>query len=134
MAEIEPFATVDDYSAIYGEPSLEDAARLPGLLKRATGYILANMAGTYTLGDDAVFDLNASTVTCAMAHRVICAPKGLEGVSQMTQTAGSYSASVSYLDQYMRPLPSELDLLGLGNGCIIVSAQMVGDCDEPVSD
>lgn len=131
---VEPFATVDDYSAIYGEPSASDAARLPGLLKRASGYILAYFAGDYVLGEDAVFDLNASTVVCAMAHRVLCAPNGMEGVSQMTQTAGSYSASVSYLDQYMRPLPSELDLLGLGNGCVVVSARMVGDGDESVSD
>lgn len=130
MADVIVFASAGDYSAIYGAPADADVERLAFLLERASGYIMAYMPEGYERGADPVFELNASTVVCAMAHRVLCAPKGLEGVSQMTQTAGSYSASVSYLDQYMRPLPSELDLLGLGNGSLVVSARMAGDGDE----
>lgn len=125
MADIEPFATADDYAAIYGEPSLVDASRLPALLLRATGYLMSYMSD-YTKGEDAVLDLNLSTVCCAMAHRALSAPNGMEGVSQFTQTAGNYSASVSMLDQYMRPLASELEMLGLGNGSVVVSARMTG--------
>lgn len=125
MAEIEAFATVDEYSAIYGEPGLVEMARLKALLLRATGYLLSYMSD-YAKGEDALLDLNLSTVCCAMAHRALSAPNGMEGVSQFTQTAGSYSASVSMLDQYMRPLASELEMLGLGNGSVVVSARMTG--------
>lgn len=125
MAEIEAFATVDEYSAIYGEPSLAETARLKAILLRATGYLMSYM-GEYVRGEDALLDLNLSTVCCAMAHRALSAPNGMEGVSQFTQTAGSYSASVSMLDQYMRPLSSELEMLGLGNGSVVVSARMTG--------
>lgn len=125
MATIEPFATAEDYAAIYGEPGPSDAARLPGLLLRATGYLMSYMDG-YTAGEDALLDLNLSTVCCAMAHRAVCAPDGMEGVSQMSQTAGSYSVSVSVLDQYMRPLASELEMLGLGERSVVVSAKMTG--------
>lgn len=126
MADIEAFATVDDYAAIYGEPSLQDKPRLTALLLRATGYLMSYMVSDYVKGDNALLDLNLSTVCCAMAHRALSAPNGMEGVSQFTQTAGSYSASVSMLDQYMRPLPSELEMLGLGSGSVVVSAKMTG--------
>ena len=55
------------------------------------------------------------------------APSDMEGVSQYSQTAGSYTASVSLLDQYMRPLPSELDLLGLNSGAVLSCRMMAGD-------
>lgn len=125
MADIEPFATSDDYAALYGEPGLAEASRLPGLLLRATGYLMSYMDG-YTAGEDALLDLNLSTVCCAMAHRAVCAPSGMEGVSQFSQTAGVYSASVSMLDQYMRPLASELEMLGLGERSVVSSAKMTG--------
>lgn len=118
MACVEPFATPGDYAAAYGEPGPDEAARLPQLLLRATGYLLSYMDG-YERGTDPVLDLNASTVCLSMVRRALCAPRGMEGVSQLTQTAGSYSASVSMLDQYMRPLPSELEMLGAGGGAVI---------------
>lgn len=129
MEGIEPFAEAEDYAAAYGEPDADAAARLPALLKRATGYLLAYVDRDYARGDDPVFDLNASTVCLAMVRRALSAPSGLEGVSQFQQTAGSYSATVSMLDQYMRPLPSELDMLGLG-GCVVASGRMTcGEAD-----
>lgn len=124
MEGIEPMATRDDYESAYGPLDADGAARIDGLLLRATGYLLSYLDG-YERGDDPVLDLNAATVCCAMAHRALCAPEGMEGVSQYSQTAGSYSASVSMLDQYMRPLPSELEMLGAGDGCVVAVARMV---------
>lgn len=123
MADVVVLAGAEDYEALYGPVSAEDSARLDATLKRASGYLLSYLDG-YEEGEDPVLDLNASTVCLAMAHRALCAPRGMEGVSQFSQTAGVYSASVSMLDQYMRPLPSELEMLGAGDGCVVTTARM----------
>lgn len=130
MAEDSPFASfasVGEYCDLYGTPDRDSVERLPSILLRATGYLLSYYDGTYTRGEDPVFDLNAGTVTCAMAHRALSAPKGLEGVSQYSQTAGSYSVSASLLDQYMRPLASELEMLGLSSG-VVLTTSMEAPC------
>lgn len=119
---VEPFATSDDYRAVYGE--VDDLDRLNALLLRATGYLLGRMDG-YEAGTDEVLDLNLSTVCCSMAARALSVPDGMSGVSQYSETAGSYSSSFSLLDQYMRPLPSELELIGLADGAVL-SCRMVG--------
>ena len=121
---IKAFATVDDYVAAYG--AVADEKQLETLLMRATGYLLAKLDG-YEDGYDEVLDLNLSTVCMAMVNRALSAPAGMGGVSQYSQTAGSYTASVSLLDQYMRPLPSELDLLGLSSGAVLSCRMMAGD-------
>lgn len=124
---IKAFATPEDYTAAYG--AVADEKRLEALLLRATGYLLGKMDG-YTAGEDEVLDLNAATVCMAMVNRALSTPAGLSGVSQYSQTAGSYTASVSLLDQYMRPLPSELDLLGLSSGAVLSCRMMAGDGNE----
>ena len=120
---IKAFATADDYAAAYG--AVADEKRLESLLLRATGYLLGKIDG-YEAGIDEVLDLNLSTVCMAMVNRAMSAPSGLSGVSQYSQTAGSYTASVSPLDQYMRPLPSELDLLGLTAGGVLSCRMAAG--------
>lgn len=120
---IRAFATADEYAAAYG--AVADEKRLDALLLRATGYLLSKM-DVYAAGEDEVLDLNLSTVCMAMANRALSAPAGMGGVSQYSQTAGSYTASVSLLDQYMRPLPSELDLLGLNSGAVLSCRMMAG--------
>lgn len=112
---IKAFATVADYTAAYG--SVADEKRLEALLLRATGYLLPKL-GEYAAGEDEVLDLNLSTVCCSMVNRALAVPDGMAGVSQYQQTAGSYTASVSLLDQYMRPLPSELELLGVSSAVL----------------
>lgn len=123
MDGIEPLASASDYEAMYGPVDDGDASRLDAVLKRATGYLLSYLDG-YEKGEDPVLDLNAATVCLSMAHRALCAPSGMEGVSQMSQTAGSYNVSVSMLDQYMRPLPSELEMLGAGERAVVTVARM----------
>lgn len=121
---IKAFATPEEYTAAYG--AVADETRLEALLLRATGYLLGKMDG-YTAGADEVLDLNAATVCMAMVNRALSTPAGLSGVSQYSQMAGVYTASVSLLDQYMRPLPSELDLLGLSSGAVLSCRMMAGD-------
>lgn len=118
---IKAFATPEEYTAAYG--AVADEKRLEALLLRATGYLLGKMDG-YAAGEDEVLDINLSTVCMAMVNRALSAPAGMGGVSQYSKTAGIYTASVSLLDQYMRPLPSELDLLGL-NSCAVQSCRMM---------
>ena len=120
---IKAFATPEDYTAAYG--AVADEKRLEALLLRATGYLLSKMDG-YTAGEDEVLDLNLSTVCMAMVNRALSVPSNMSGISQYSQTAGSYTASVSLLDQYMRPLPSELDLLGLSSGAVLSCRMMAG--------
>ena len=120
---IEAFANASEYEAAYG--AVADRSRLDALLRRATGYLLSKM-DAYAAGDDEVLDLNLSTVCMSMVNRALSAPAGMGGVSQFSQTAGSYTASVSLLDQYMRPLPSELDLLGLSAGAVLPCRMMAG--------
>lgn len=121
---IRAFATVDEYTAAYG--AVADEKRLDALLLRATGYLLGKMDG-YAAGEDEVLDLNLSTVCMAMVNRAMSVPSDMGGVSQFSKSAGPYTASVSLLDQYMRPLPSELDLLGLNSGAVLSCRMMAGD-------
>lgn len=121
---IKAFATAGEYEAAYG--AVADEGRLDALLLRATGYLLSKM-DAYAAGEDEVLDLNLSTVCMAMANRAMSAPAGMGGVSQFSKSAGPYTASVSLLDQYMRPLPSELDLLGLNSGAVLSCRMMAGD-------
>ena len=81
----------------------------------------------YAAGEDEVLDLNLSTVCMAMVNRAMSVPSDMGGVSQFSKSAGPYTASVSLLDQYMRPLPSELDLLGLNSGAVLSCRMMAGD-------
>ena len=120
---IKAFATVDDYVAAYG--AVADEKQLETLLMRATGYLLAKLDG-YEEGYDEVLDLNLSTVCMAMVSRALSVPRGMSGVSQLSQTAGSYTAHATFFDQYMRPLPSELELLGLNSGAVASCRMQAG--------
>lgn len=95
MAELEPLATPDDYTARYGAVTEAVAARLPDLLLDATAVILAELPG-YEPGADAVLDRNAQAVCCSVVHRALDRKPGFAGVSQASQTAGSYNQSMSF--------------------------------------
>lgn len=118
-------ATLEEYAALYGEP--QDAARVGALLARASAYLAAFMPG-YEPGVSEVMDTNVSTVCCDIVHRCTSAPDGPDGMRQFTQTAGSYSMSLSFGEQYMRLLPSERELLGISqNSCVVAGARMAVD-------
>lgn len=118
MAELTQLATADDYSALFGEPPASLAGTLGARLTAASGYLLSYLTG-YERGGDPVLDQNLRTVACSMVHRALSVPEGMEGVSSWSQTAGPYSVSNSFTEQYMRPLPSELEMLGISGGTVL---------------
>lgn len=120
---IKAFATPEEYTAAYG--AVADEKRLEALLMRATGYLRSKL-DCYLEGYDEVLDLNLSTVCMAMVNRALSVPRGMSGVSQLSQTAGSYMAQATFFDQYMRPLPSELELLGLNSGAVASCRMQAG--------
>ena len=120
MSSPAPFATVEDYAARHGQP--QDAARVAALLEDATACLLAAYAADagepWEVGASPLFDAGAKGVCCSMAARALSSPAGFEGASQYTQTAGPYTASVTYAnptaDVYMTK--SDLKRLGLAGG------------------
>lgn len=95
---MDAFATVSDYEGRYG--AADDQARLALLLEDATGLLLSayerHYGAEYAAGEHAAFDRNACAVCCAVVSRSLNVPSGMEGVSQLSQTAGSYSASATF--------------------------------------
>ncbi|TXF39071.1 hypothetical protein E4J93_01065 [Collinsella sp. BA40] len=110
-----PFATVEDYEARYGSPAPENAAAVIADANDAVLGAYLRADGNYEQGCNPVFDLNAKAVACAIAHRALSAPAGYAGASQYSQTAGPYSASLTFAnpngDVYIGR--SELKRLGL---------------------
>lgn len=92
------FAEVSDYVKRYGE--VEDEARVEVLLQDATNYLLSlyreAFGEDYQDGKKTQFDNNATAVTCAIVARSLNVPTGMEGITQTSQTAGSYSASYTF--------------------------------------
>lgn len=97
MAELTPLATVADYAARYGQPT--DEGRVAALLEDATALLLSAYeqchGAAYQEGERPAFDRAAKATCCAIVSRALNVPTGFEGATQYTQTAGSYSASVT---------------------------------------
>ena len=87
---MEPFATVADYEARYGE--VEDKKRLEALLADASLF-LASQRGLVIDPDDGTQAALLTAVTCAMVHRSMMAGS-YAGLSSISQGAGGYTASV----------------------------------------
>lgn len=127
----EPVAMTVDYEARYGP--VDDAARLTTILEDASNILLSKFAERYgrpyEKGASPSFDLNAAAVACSMARRALSAPAGFEGASQLTQTAGPYSASLTYANPNgeVYATRSELKRLGLV-GCRVGSIRPGGGC------
>lgn len=123
MVAVEPLATVEDYTARYGQVGADDAARLPVLLSDVSAIILKRMGGEWDKGADPVWDSVAASVACAAVSRALLRPQGMDGVTQYTQTAGSYSVNLTLSGQNLRVYPSEWEALGLSD-CMVTSARM----------
>jgi hypothetical protein len=87
---LEAFATVDDYRARY--TSKETDARILVKLQDASNQIRREFGGE--VPTDELWLANALTVACELAASALNAPQA--GVTQMQQTAGSFSAQLSY--------------------------------------
>lgn len=88
---MEPFATVKDYEARYGE--VGDEARVSALLQDATNIIASQSGFELRDGDDTFIGV-LETVACAMVHRSLMSG-AYAGLSNVSQGAGGYNASVS---------------------------------------
>ena len=106
------FATIEDYTARYGEPA--DSGRATALLDDASALLLSAYEGfwgeDYAEGAHAAFDRSACAVCCMVVNRVLAAPAAMLGATQYSQGAGGYTASVSY-EMYLGK--SDLKRLGL---------------------
>lgn len=120
MSSAPAFASVEDYASRHGQP--QDPARVAALLDDASACLLAayrrDTGEEWAEGASPTFDRAACGVCCSMAARALSTPTGFEGASQYTQTAGPYTASVTYAnptaDLYMTK--NDLRRLGLTGG------------------
>ena len=116
MSSPAAFASVEDYAARYGQPA--DPARVAALLDDAAATLLAayqhNNGEPWQEGASALFDAAAPGVCCSMVARALASPAGFEGASQYTQTAGPYTASVTYANPTADVYATKSDLKRLG--------------------
>ena len=113
---MEPFATVEDYEARYGE--VEDRDRVETLLGDATAFIEAQPGFRYDAGDFTQA-ANLTRICCAVVYRSLAAGD-LAGLSSYSQGAVGYTSSVSVYnpsgDFFLTA--SERKALGMGSGMI----------------
>ncbi len=112
------FADVADYEARQGELSEADRARCSALLEDASAAMRSRFRAFhgrgYEKGVNESFDDNAKAVCVALAARALSVPDMLAGVTQYSQTAGSYSASASYANPTGDIYLTKTDLKSLG--------------------
>lgn len=92
------FATVEDYKGRYG--AVPDERRLGVLLSDATAMLLSEYEAAYGVpyenGQSDAFDRAAPAVACMLVNRVLNTPANMAGATQLSQGAGSITASVTY--------------------------------------
>lgn len=97
---MEAFATVEDYEARQGALAEGDRARCGALLSDASAAMRSRFRAfhgrAWEQGVNESFDENAAAVCTAVVARAMSVPEALSGVTQYSQTAGSYSASATY--------------------------------------
>ncbi len=92
-----PVATLEDYEARYGTPS--DPERVSALLSDACDMLLTAYEGrwgAYEPGAHPAFDRGCKAVACAVMSRAVSVPDCFAGATQYSQTAGTYSGSVTF--------------------------------------
>lgn len=113
---MDALATVDDYESRYG--AAPDGARVGLLLGDATALLLSayerRFGTAYERGAHTAFDRAACAVCCAVVSRAINVPSGMTGASQLSQTAGGYSASVTFSNPTGDLFMTRADLRRLG--------------------
>lgn len=87
------YATIEDYELRYGTLSGDDKKKVEILLSDSTAIILANGGKKEPTDNKQAY----VAVSCAMVHRVVISPSwGSLGVTQHSQTAGSFTESYSF--------------------------------------
>lgn len=88
---MEPFATVEDYEARYGE--VDDDKRISTLLSDASAFVASQPGFAVHEGDD-LQAAALTVVTCSLVYRKVTAGD-YAGLSSVSQGGGGYTASVS---------------------------------------
>lgn len=127
---MEPFATVEDYEARYGEA--KDEKRLSIALADASAFIASEMsrAGVAINPDDETQSAALTYVTCLVVNRV--ERSGMyAGLSSVSQGAGGYTASVSVYNPGggFRLYAEERRMLGIGGGRVGMTDPYGGGAD-----
>lgn len=122
------FATIEDLEARWRVLSASEKTKAETLLGDASAQIRARF--TACGKDVSKVDVNIlKQVCCAMVRRVMDTPSDLFGVTQSSQTAGSYSQSYTYSgtsgELYLKK--SELRLLGLGRVSVSSIKPRIGE-------
>ncbi len=97
MAELVPFATIEQLEAGWRKLSPEDEVLACELIMRASAQLTAEMAhATVPIDpDDPVQAYNIMSCTCAMVRNAMSSGPA-EGIASMSQTIGGTAASVSW--------------------------------------
>lgn len=115
MGDEPEFATLESYGARYGTPA--DPERVEALLGDASSMLLTAYErrwGSYIEGAHPEFDRSAEAVACSIVSRALNVPEGMAGATQYSQTAGSYSASVTFANPTADLWLGKSDLRRLG--------------------
>lgn len=116
----EPFAKVEDFRARCDSGA--DDARVAAALEDASALLRSlyrrRHGRPWEPGASADFDDNARSVCCAAASRAVDVPGGMAGVTQMSETAGPFTASASFgaASGSLYVTKGERERLGLSGG------------------
>ncbi|TGY72669.1 hypothetical protein E5332_05640 [Enterorhabdus sp. NM05_H27] len=116
----EPFAKVEDFRARC-DTAAEDA-RVAAALEDASALLRSlfrrRHGRPWEPGVCPDFDDNARSVCCAAASRAVDVPGGMAGVTQMSETAGPFTASASFgaASGSLYVTKGERERLGLSGG------------------
>ena len=125
---MEPFATVEDYEARYGE--VDDENRISTLLSDASAFIASQPGFAVRDGDD-LQAAALTVVTCSLVYRKVTAGD-YAGLSSVSQGGGGYTASVSVYnpsgDFFLTK--QERRTLGIGGGRVGQTDPYGGDDDD----
>lgn len=119
---MEPFATIDDYEARFGDVPAQEQATVEQRLSDASVMMAAAMQAAGIDYEGALPPLSDALVVvcCNVAHRTLQASADAYGVTQYSQGAGGYSESFTYAnpsgDMYMTK--AEKRMLGIGGARI----------------
>lgn len=113
---MESFATVSDLEARWRSLDDSERVRAETLLMDASAYLSALLVNSgVTIEDSEIQSANLRSVCCAMVHRIMGVDDNLFGVTQFSQTAGSFTSAGTSAnpngDMYLTA--SEKRLLGI---------------------
>lgn len=114
---MEVYVSIFDYESRYGPVPAEDSDRIAMLLEDACGILLnayETRWGAYEEGAHPMFDRQAKAVACAIVSRAVNVPIGFEGATQVSQTAGDYSTSMTFANPTAELWLGKSDMRRLG--------------------